>query len=153
MRRRRRFDFCGPDPLTCHLEGVVAAAFDVPESVVVDARPVTVHPHIRKAAPVGREVFLGIAPEPSRHAGPRLANDELAYRAAQRAALRVRDVGRDPRHWAGKRGRLERRPRRAAEDTTRALGAARVIDEGDALLTRDAEVPPPRLRIPGLTGR
>ena len=154
MRRRRGFHFRGTHPLAGHLEGVVAAALDVPEAVVVDARPVTVHPDIREAAPVGRQVLLRIAPEPPRHAGPRLANDEFAEGTAQRAAPpRVRDVGGDPGHGAGERGRLERRPRRAAEDTAGALGAARVIDEGDAFLTRDAEVPPPRLGIPGLAGR
>src|SRR5882762_1524917 len=121
MRRRRGFDFRGPDPLTRHLERVVAAALDVPEAVAVDARPVAVHPDVRKPAPVRGHIFLRIAPESARHPWPRLANDELTHGPAQRTAVRVRYVGRDPGDRTGKRRGLERCPRRAAEDAAGAF--------------------------------
>ena len=49
------------------------------------------HPHARDAAPVRLEVALGVAPEAARHAGERLAADELAdlARADERAAVVV----------------------------------------------------------------
>src|SRR5882724_8760755 len=116
MSRRRRFDLRGPDALARHLERVVTAALDEPEAVTVDARPVSVHPDVRKPAPVRRQILLRIAPEPARHARPWLANDELAHRAAQRAAARVRHIGGDPGHGARKGRGLEWCPRRAAQD-------------------------------------
>src|SRR6266446_10890837 len=153
MRGRRGFDFRGPYPLARHLERVVAAALDVPKAVAVYARPVAVHPDVRKPGPVRGQVLLRVAPESARHPRPRLADDELAHRAAQRMAVRVRHVGCDPGDRTGKRRGFERRPRGAAEDATRALRAARVIDERRSLVADDAEVPPPRLRIPRLARR
>src|SRR6266436_2263121 len=77
VRRGRGFHLGGPHALARHLEGVVAAALDVPEAVVIDARPVAVHPDIGEPSPVGRDVLLWIAPEPTRHPRPGPANDEL----------------------------------------------------------------------------
>src|SRR5947207_25335 len=87
MRRRRRLDLRRTDAFTGDLQRVVAPAFDVPEPVLVDARPIAVHPDIGKPLPIGREVLLAIAPESACHARPRFADHELADRATQRPPL------------------------------------------------------------------
>src|SRR5207237_707267 len=89
MRRGRRLDLRRTDALAGHLERVVAPAVDVPEPVCVDPGPVAVDPDAGKASPVRGEVLLWVAPEAPRHAGPRLADDKLADRAAYGAATVV----------------------------------------------------------------
>src|SRR2546421_1539369 len=83
VRRGRRLNLRGTYALPGYLQRVVAAAVDVPESVVVDPGPVPVDPHVWETSPVRRQVVLGGAPEAARHARPRLPDDELAHRAAQ----------------------------------------------------------------------
>ena len=68
----------GPMRLPGDVERVVGAAVQVPVAVLVDRRPVAVHPHAGKARPVRLEVALVVAPDPARHARPRPAADELA---------------------------------------------------------------------------
>src|SRR5579859_4819802 len=153
MRGGSRFYFCRPDPLARDLERVVRASFDIPEAPFIYTGPIAMHPDVAKATPVCGEVLVGIAPEAARHTGPRLANDQLAHGAAERAALRVGDVSGNAGHGARKAGRLDRRPGRRAENAAGAFGAARVVDERGAPLADDAEVPPPRLGIPRFAGR
>ncbi len=57
-------------------------------AVLVDARPVAVHPHPREPAPVGVEVALVVAPDAPRHRGPRLAAHQLTHLARRRPASR-----------------------------------------------------------------
>src|SRR2546430_905128 len=54
VRRGRRLDLRGTDAFPRHLQCVVAAAVDVPESIIVDPRPVAVDPDVREASPVRR---------------------------------------------------------------------------------------------------
>ena len=95
VRGRRRLHLGRADPLARHLEGVVRAPADEPVAVVVDLRPVAVHPDTGEAAPVGLEVALRVAPEAARHARPR---------AGARPARRPR------RAPDGRRRRSHRRP-------------------------------------------
>src|SRR5438093_6713887 len=112
VRRGRRLDLRGTDPFPRNLQRVVAAAVDVPESIVVDPRPVAVDPDVWEASPIRRQVVLGGVPEAPRHPWPRLPDDELAHRAAHGAATLVAHVRSDAGHGARKGGRLERYPRR-----------------------------------------
>src|SRR2546429_5755184 len=68
LRRGRRLDLGGTYALPGYLQRVVAPAVDVPESVVVDPRPVAVDPDVWEASPVRRQVVLGGPPEAARHA-------------------------------------------------------------------------------------
>ena len=52
------FDFRRADALAGDLQGVVAAAEDVPVAVLVALRPVAVDPDVRPARPVGIEISL-----------------------------------------------------------------------------------------------
>src|SRR6266480_6351408 len=152
VRRGRRLDLRGTDPFPPHLQRVVAAAVDVPESIIVDPRPVAVDPDVWEASPVRRQVVLGGVPEAARHAWPRLPHDELAHRAAHGTATLVDYIRRDAGHRAEEGRRLERCPGRAAEQSPGYFRAAGVIHERRAPLARDPEVPPPRLGIPRLAG-
>ena len=49
-----------------------------PVAVLVDRRPVAVDPDVRPSRPVGREVALGVAPDPARHRRPGFGADQLA---------------------------------------------------------------------------
>src|SRR5439155_24627238 len=135
-----------------YFQRVVAPAVDVPEPVGVDPGPVAMDPDVGEALPVRRQVVLGGVPETPRHAWPRLPHDELAYRAAHGATTLVDHVHGDAGHGAGEGRRLDRRPRRTAEQSPGYLGAAGVIHERRAPLPGYAEVPPPRLGIPRLAG-
>src|SRR6266566_2825987 len=150
VRCGRRLDLRGTDPFPRHLQRVVAAAVDVPESIIVDPRPVAVDPDGREASPVRRQVVLGGVPEAPRHTWPRLPDDELAHRAADRSAAFVTHVRSDAGHGARKGGRLERHPRRTADYAARYLCPTGVIHERRTPLAHYTEVPPPRLGIPGL---
>src|SRR5207249_9558885 len=105
----------------------VAAAVDVPESIIVDPRPVAVDPDVGEESPVRRQVVLGGVPEAPRHARPRLLDDELAHRAVDRSAALVTHVRSDAGHGARKGGRLEGHPRRTADAATRYLCPTGVI--------------------------
>src|SRR5688572_19773946 len=157
MRDRGRLDLGWSDALAGYFQGVVAASLDVPVALVVDTCPIAVNPGVRESCPVRLEIapVLGrlVAPEPAGHAGPGLTDDELADRAADRAALLVDDVGGHPRARTDERSRLDGRPRGAADDPTGDLGPARVVDDRATLLADVPEVPPPRIRVPGLSRR
>ena len=153
VRGCRRLDLRRSDPLPGHLERIVGAPLDVPEPVFIYAGPIAVHPDVGKALPVRGQILVWIAPKPSRHPGPRPADDELADGPAQGTPRCIRHVRRNPRDRARECRWLERRPGRAAEDAAGALGAAGVIDERRALFTHHVEIPPPRFRIPRLAGR
>src|SRR6266852_4007223 len=157
MRDRGRFDLRRSDPFAGDLQRVVAAPLDVPVALVVDARPIAVHPGVWEARPVGLKVaaFLGrrIAPKAASHARPGLANDELAHRAAHGQPLLVDHISSHSRAWPDKGGRLYRGPRRAPDDAPRDLGPARVIDDRAARVADVAEIPPPRIGVPRLAGR
>src|SRR6476659_8527278 len=58
-----RLHLGGAYALARDLEGVVRAALDEPEAILVDDGPVAVHPHAGPARPVGLEVALRILPE------------------------------------------------------------------------------------------
>src|SRR5215212_10782039 len=53
---RRRLDLGWAEPLAGDLDGVVGAALDEPEAVLVDGGPIAVDPDIRDSRPVGRLV-------------------------------------------------------------------------------------------------
>ena len=68
----------GADALAGDVQRVVGAAVQEPEAVGVDGGPVAVHPHAGNARPVRLDELVRVAPEAARHAGERLAADELA---------------------------------------------------------------------------
>ena len=90
-----RLDLGRPQPLAGHLDRVVAAAVEEPVAVLVDRGPVAVDPDVRPSRPVGRQVALGVAPDPPRHRRPGLGADQLADALSQAA---------------GRPGRRRRRP-------------------------------------------
>src|SRR6185312_2983381 len=132
---------------------VVRTSQDVPEAVIVDPRPVAVHPDVRPARPVGAEVTRVVAPEAARHADPGSANHQFADLAAHRLTGRIDHIGGHPRHRAGKGARLLRLDRDAADDAATDLGSTGVVDNRAATVTWNLEEPAPRTRIPWLAGR
>src|SRR4029077_2073852 len=88
------------DSLAGDVERVVAAPVQEPVAVVVDGCPVAVCPHPRKAAPVRIEIALVVAPDSTRHSGPRPPADELADFAAHRLS-----VGPEHIHVLSERGK------------------------------------------------
>src|SRR5438445_8758290 len=132
-------DLGGPQALAGDLQRVVRTALEEPEAVVVDHGPVAVDPHARPARPVGLLVTRRIVPEALRHAGPRLRHHQLANLTAHGAAVVAEDVGRHSRDGPRERARLERRDRETAEDSTGDLGAAGVIDDGQARASHRSE--------------
>src|SRR5207244_5154779 len=92
-------------------------------------------------------------PEPARHPGPGPPDDELSDRATKSLAMLVYDVRVHPGARAAERAGRDRRPGRAADDAAGDFGAAGVVDDRATLLADVAEVPPPGIRIPWLTGR
>src|SRR3954454_7145321 len=110
MVDRRRLQLRRPDALAGDVHRVVAAPVQEPVAVLVDGRPVAVHPHVRDARPVRLDELVGVAPEAARHPRERLAADELADLAGpeQRAAYVVDDVDRHPERRTADRTRLDR---------------------------------------------
>src|SRR5438552_8535768 len=125
-------------------------------ALVVNAGPIAVDPGVRQPRPVGLEVapLFGrrIAPEPARHARPRLANDELTDGAAHRTTRVVHDVRVHPGAGTAKRARLDRCPGGATDDATGDLRAARVVDDRAARVPDISEIPPPWVRVPRFAG-
>src|SRR5688572_25135636 len=157
MRDRGRLDLGGTDALARDLQRVVAAALYVPIALVVDAGPVAVVPDAVSTAPVGVQVatlvgIVAVVPEAAGHAGPGLPDDELADLAAHGARLVVDDVRVHAGTGAAERAGLDRRPGRAADDAAGDLGPAGVIDDRATGFADGAEVPPPRVGVPRLTG-
>ena len=82
-----RLDLGRPQALAGHLDRVVAAAVEEPVAVFVDRGPVAVDPDVRPSRPVGRQVAVGIAPDPPRHRRPGLRADQLADALARPSVL------------------------------------------------------------------
>src|SRR2546422_8390546 len=103
MGDRGGLDLGRPDTLAGDLQRVVAPPFDVPVALVVDARPVAMHPRVLEARPIRPEVAavlrLPISPEPARHPRPWLANDKLADSTPHRSSVLVHDVRSHSRAW------------------------------------------------------
>src|SRR5204862_7196832 len=108
----------------CYFDGVVRAAQDVPEAVIVHECPVAVHPHARNARPIGVEVALPVAPETARDAGPGLAQGKLAYLPTHGVALAVDHVGGHAWDGRAEGARLDREECVASQDAAGGLGAA-----------------------------
>ena len=105
-----RLHFGRAEPLAGDLDRVVGAAEDVPEAVVVDRRPVAVHPHAGEARPVG----LARSARGSRQK-PRVMPIHGARTTSSPTWLRtglpcvVHHVGGDAGRRTGEGRRLERR--------------------------------------------
>src|SRR2546427_11125149 len=141
------------EALARDLERVVGAPLEEPEPVVVDQRPVAVHPDVLPAGPVRLLVARRVLPEALRHARPRRRNDELADLAAHGSARLVEDLRGHARDDPREGARLDRRDGEAAEDPARDLGPARVVDDRQARLADVLEEPPVGLGVPGLARR
>src|SRR5207253_2663023 len=102
----------------------------------------------------GLEVALGVAPEASRHAGERLAADELAHLAGadERVALTVDDVHRHPERRPPERARLDRDRGDRREEARADLRAAGDVDQRNAPTADRLEEPTIRLGVPRLAG-
>src|SRR5260370_16464428 len=77
MCDQNRFHFGGTEPLAGYFNRVVAAAQNVPESIVIDRGPIAVDPDVGKSRPIGVDVTLSIFPEAARHSNPRLPDYEF----------------------------------------------------------------------------
>src|SRR5207245_1943871 len=138
-----------PQTLARDLDGVVAPTKHVPQTILgVDISPVAVHPCIGQPRPVRVEVALAIAPESARHAGPRVADHQLADLAAHRLAFRVDDVRGNSWQRARERRRAQMRDDVAAQDPARDLGAAGVVDDREATAADVLEEPVEGLGAP-----
>src|SRR5919198_1583285 len=124
MPDRGRLELGRPDPLAGDVERVVGTAVQEPEAVLVDRRPVAVHPHAGQPRPVCVEKLLRVAPEATRHARERTAADQLAdlARADERPSLVVDDVHRHPERRASHRARLDRARDGGREEARADLG-------------------------------
>src|SRR5215471_15686638 len=123
---------------------------DIPEAILVNIRPVTVHPDILPARPVGFEIALGILPEARCHPRPGLRNHEFAHFPAHRLTLLVKAVRGHARYRPVKGAGLDGRIREAGEDATRDLCAPGVIDDWRLATPHMLEEPHVGLRIPRL---
>src|SRR5262249_29068055 len=153
VRPRRRLDLRRAEALARHLDRVVRAAQDVPEAVAINRCPVAVDPDPGNAAPVGVLVACGIAPEAARHAGPWLADHQLADLPAHRIALPVHHVLRNARDRTREGTGLDRRDSGTADDAAGNLGPAGVVDDRTFPTADDVEAPMPRRRVPRLARR
>src|SRR2546426_8074232 len=153
MADQHRLDLRGAEALARDLERVVGAPLEEPEPVVVDQRPVAVHPDVLPAGPVRLLVARRVLPEALRHARPRRRNDELADLAAHGSARLVEDLRGHARDDPREGARLDRRDGEAAEDPARDLGPARVVDDRQTRLADVLEEPPVGLGVPGLARR
>src|SRR5947208_1165282 len=81
-----------PDPLPRYLDSVVGAPEDVPVAVLIDLRPIPVHPHAGDPREISVNVSLGIAPETPGHAGPWPSQGQLSHRPAHRLPRVIDDV-------------------------------------------------------------
>ncbi|GBD30859.1 hypothetical protein HRbin32_01970 [bacterium HR32] len=146
-----RLHLRGPHALTRHLQGVVGASEDVPEPLLVPHRPVAVHPHAGPPGPVGVEVPLGIPPEPTRHAGPRLRHHQLAHLSRPGGpAVRVVHVRGHAQTRAREGARLARVDDGPAHDAPGHLRTPGVVHHGAARPTHLSEVPEVGVRVPRL---
>src|SRR4030095_4964956 len=102
---------------------------NVPEAVLVNIRPVTVHPDILPARPVGFEITVWVFPEASRHPRPGLRDHEFPPLPAHRLTLLVKTVRGHARNRPVKGAGLDGRVREAPENATRDLRASGVIDD------------------------
>src|SRR5262244_1770831 len=124
---------------------------DVPEAILVNIRPVTVHPDILPARPVGFEITVWVFPEASRHPRPGLRDHEFSHLPAHRLALLVKAVRGHARDRPIKGARLDGRVREAPEDATRDFRAPGVIDDWHLATAHVLEEPHVGLRIPRLS--
>ena len=124
---------------------------DVPEAILVNIRPVTVHPDILPARPVGFEITVWVFPKASRHPWPGLRDHEFSHLPAHRLALLVKAVRGHARNRPVKGAGLDGRVREARENATRDLRAPSIIDDRRPTTAHVLEEPHVRLRIPWLS--
>src|SRR5437867_12653253 len=97
MCDQNRFHFGGTEPLAGYFNRVIAAAQNVPESIVIGRGPIAVEPDVGKSRPIRVDVTLSIFPEAARHSNPRLADYEFADFASHCFSIFVFDVRRHSR--------------------------------------------------------
>ena len=141
------FDFGGADALAGDLQGVVAAAEDVPVAVLVAHRPVAVGPDVLAARPVGFEYRSRSLRNPRAMPiqGLRMTSSPTAPVGTGLAGL-VDDIGVDSGTRRRERARLDRQQRIAHQDAAGDLGPAGVVDDRHAAAGR-------RFRTATTTGR
>ena len=78
MADEHGLDFGGAEPFAGNFDRVVGAAENVPETIFINRSPIAVDPNVGESTPVGLKIAFRIFPETTRHADPRLTDDELA---------------------------------------------------------------------------
>src|SRR5215470_5118893 len=94
---------------------------DIPEAILVNIRPVTVHPDILPARPVGFQIAFRILPEACRHPRPGLPDHKFSHLPAHRLALLVKALCGHAGYRPVKGAGLDGRVREAGEDASRDL--------------------------------
>src|SRR5439155_20625326 len=140
------FDLYRGDPVTGDVHDVVHAAEEPEVAVLVDLGAVAGEVDVVVLGPVLLDEAIGVAPDAAQHAGPRLADDEIA--GLGRPAALVEHGGVD----AGKRLRrgagLEHRHagQRRDENVAR-LGLPPRVHHRALAVPDHLPVPDPRLRV------
>src|SRR5688572_1015815 len=122
------FDFRRADTFSGNFNRVVRAPDDVPQTVLIDHRPIAVYPNIGKTRPISLYVTLRVVPKSSRHADPRLAHDKLSDPLAHGPTFIVDHIGGHSGQRPGKGTRLDGRENIAHDDSARDFGPARIVN-------------------------
>ena len=91
------FNFSRAQTFPGDLDGVIGAAEDIPQAIIIDGRPIPVNPDIGKARPVSLEVAFRVFPKTASHTDPWFPHDQFANLVPNRATLLIHNVGGNPR--------------------------------------------------------
>src|SRR5207248_3317173 len=139
-------DFSRPDPFASYFDRVVGTPQYVPQSVVVDRRPVAVYPNIWKTRPVGLDVAFAVFPKAARHPDPGFADHQFAHLSAHRFSVLIDNVCGHSRERPGECARLHR-----CEDITH-HDATGVVNYRKLSASHTLEEPHPWVGIPRFAG-
>ena len=152
MRDQNRFHFCRAETFARNFNRVIASTENVPKSIVIDCRPVSVHPSVRPTRPVTIDVTLRVSPKSARHSDPRFANDQFADFAADGFPIFIYYIRRHAGQRTGKSARFHWREDVAHDDATGDFRATGIINDREFSATDVLEQPHPWIGIPWFAG-
>ena len=148
MRDQNRFHFCRAETFARNFNRVIAATENVPKSIVIDCRPVSVHPSVWPTRPITLDVALRVTPKSARHSDPRFANDQFANFAAHGFSVFIDYIRGHAGQRPGKRARFHRREDVAHDDATGDFRATGIINDREFSATDVLEQPHPWIGVP-----